>query len=331
MARKKTTASSSTPSAVEPQPAEQRSGATAGRRPRVGRKKAVANAAKAVNQAAPQAQPDVPDFAEEKKALEALRRHTHAAALQLAALRHQAQALNEELEGTRRQCLAEAKRLAEVRGETEALRSGLRQAQEDLAALSHQIAEARTHVAEQVTAPVQQIEREYAEARGRLDELRREANEAARTATALRTRSLEAAAEIAEAASEVRQTLQEAAEEAVEYANVSALLGAESDRTDEEANNDEPTLQEPTQLGVTVAADSGAVLEVTPDSPAARAGVTVGDVVVSANGETVTNGADLRRIISGLGSGREVVLRLERSGQFEEIRARLPETAGPSA
>ncbi len=193
------------------------------------------------------------------------------------------------------------------------------------------IAETGARLTEQANAPYLQIEREYAEARGRLEELRREADEASRTATALRTRSLSAAAEIAEAAAEVRQTLQEAAEDAVEYANASALLGAVSDSISEETAADvSAPVPEPMHLGVTVAVDSGTVLEVSPDSPAARAGVVPGDVVASADGEEVRNGADLRAIVSRLGAGHEVVLRIERSGTLEEVRARLLEAAASS-
>ena len=229
-----------------------------------------------------------------------------------------------ELGDLRRQYLLETEQLAEVRGQAQALRTGLQQTETEQAALSCEIAEAGARLTEQATAPFLDIEREYAEVRGRLQELRRQGDEAARTATALRTRSLDAASEIAEAAAEVRQTLQEAAEEAVEYANASALLGAAGDKTAEAVPPPEP---DPIHLGVTVAVDSGEILEVVPDSPASRAGVTPGDVIASANGEEVRNGADLRDVVSRLGPGREVVLRIQRSGTSEELRAHLPEAA----
>ena len=373
MARKKATASPATPSAVdqgssaEKPPAARNGGrpraqrkptAVGERKPRAGRKKA--DAVGTVS-AAVDVGTIAQDFEEEKKALEALHRHAHSAALQLAALRHQAEALSREMDEVRsrlaatrqetqeaaaqcaalreqslavagelgearREYLVESEQLAEVRGQTQALRAGLQQTEAELTALSRQIAEVGARLTEQAMTPFLQIERDYAEARGRLEELHREADEASRTAAALRTRSLEAATEIAQAAAEVRQTLEEAAEDAAEYASVSALLGAAEDKTDEGT-----AAPEPMQLGVTVAVDSGKVLEVAPDSPAARAGVAPGDVITSADGEPVRNGDDLRTIVSRLSTGREVVLHLERSGKSEEVRANLSQAAAPQA
>ena len=57
-----------------------------------------------------------------------------------------------------------------------------------------------------------------------------------------------------------------------------------------------------------MAVDSGTVLEVAADSPAARAGVATGDVIASANGEAVHHGEDLRSIVSRLHPGSEIVL-----------------------
>jgi S1-C subfamily serine protease len=104
------------------------------------------------------------------------------------------------------------------------------------------------------------------------------------------------------------------------------LIGAESAKPGDAAP------AEPLHLGVTVAVDCGAVLDVDLGSPAARAGVTPGDVVLSINGEAVRNGAELRAAVARLGPGREVVLVVERSGQAQEIRALLesPTTAAPA-
>ena len=215
----------------------------------------------------------------------------------------------------------EAERFADVRAQAQALRSGLQQVEGELSALSRETAECGTRLTEQATASFVQIERQYAEARGRLEELRREGDDAARTAAALRTRSLEAATEIAEAAAEVRHTLEEAAVDAVRYANAGALLGAASDNSTEDAAGNASPDQRPIHLGVTVAVDSGEILEVAPESPAARAGLVAGDVVASANGEDVRNGDDLRAIVSRLSPGHDITLRIQRSGTSEEVRA----------
>jgi hypothetical protein len=320
MARKKTPDASTIPPGVEPESSAVQPPMNGGKprgqskpaepKPRVRRKRAEADAAGALDAAAEEVRMVTQDFAEAKHALESLRRHTHSAALQLAALRHQAEALNQEMDQTRREASQEAVRLCELRQEGQTVREALREATGDLAELI----------------------REMGEARGQLAELRREADGASRTADALRTRSLEAATEIAAAAAAVRQTLEQAAGDAVEYARVSALLGAEGDIATERTVPASPSpVHEHIHLGVTMAVDSGTVLEVAPDSPAARAGVTTGDVIASANGEAVRNGEDLRAIVSRLSPGSEVLLHLERSGTRVELRAHLSDAAGASS
>ena len=78
-------------------------------RPRGERKKAEADGAEDVRTVSQ-------DFEERKKALEALHRHTHSAALQLAALRHQAQALDQEMQQARREASQEAEQLGKFAG-----------------------------------------------------------------------------------------------------------------------------------------------------------------------------------------------------------------------
>jgi S1-C subfamily serine protease len=63
------------------------------------------------------------------------------------------------------------------------------------------------------------------------------------------------------------------------------------------------------------------VLRVAPQSPAARAGLQAGDVVVRANGEVVRNTADLRRIV-GAARNDEVRLAVVRKGRQLELRFR---------
>ena len=276
----------------------------------------------------------VKDFQDTKTHVDALRRHTHDAVLQLGALKHQAQILNQELEQTRQQVLRETERLAELRVQAQAVRTGLQEAEEKVGEFALRLAETEARLTDQLRGPAERIELVYAETMGRLQELRREADEAGRQATALRSRSLEAAAEIAQAAAEVRETLQEAAEGAAQYAAVSALLGAESGKSSpgkgDEAGHSTPS-SDHAGLGLTVAVDSAKVLAVDGDSPAARAGVAPGDVITSVNDRTVQNGEDLREIVTHLDPRREIVLRLEREGRTEEAHARLSRTAPPTA
>jgi serine protease Do len=82
------------------------------------------------------------------------------------------------------------------------------------------------------------------------------------------------------------------------------------------------------------------VTQVRDDSPAAKAGVLVGDVITKINGEQLKDPRDLQRITAGLPAGQVADVLLWREGKFyvgkvtvEEERAALkPEApAGPVA
>ncbi len=77
------------------------------------------------------------------------------------------------------------------------------------------------------------------------------------------------------------------------------------------------------------AAHGAVVVEVAPRSPAARAGVEVGDVVLSLNGRPVRGSADLRNQVGLLPIGETVELRLLRDGRPRT--ARMQVEAPPSA
>lgn len=83
-------------------------------------------------------------------------------------------------------------------------------------------------------------------------------------------------------------------------------------------------------LGVSAADAAGEVRgalvqQVTPSSPAADAGVAVGDVVVAVDGDPVTSAADLVAAIRSREPGAEVALQIDRRGERVEIVARLTE------
>jgi S1-C subfamily serine protease len=61
------------------------------------------------------------------------------------------------------------------------------------------------------------------------------------------------------------------------------------------------------------------VVEVVEDSPAARAGVRPGDLIVEADGEPVGDVGDLQRLMAAERIGRGVPIRLERGGRFVEL------------
>jgi S1-C subfamily serine protease len=71
-------------------------------------------------------------------------------------------------------------------------------------------------------------------------------------------------------------------------------------------------------------ASSGAVIdEVQPGSPAQEAGLQQGDVIHRIGSTTVSNAQDLIRAVRQLRSEKEVVLQVERSGQFSWVTVTL--------
>lgn len=65
--------------------------------------------------------------------------------------------------------------------------------------------------------------------------------------------------------------------------------------------------------------------KVMPDSPAARAGLAVGDVVTEVGGETVTSAGELARAIGSREGGEAVTLGVWRAGQYQTLSATLEE------
>jgi len=65
--------------------------------------------------------------------------------------------------------------------------------------------------------------------------------------------------------------------------------------------------------------------EVTPDGPAARAGLAQGDVIIELNGARVDDSRDLRLKIGQLAPGSAIRLKLLRDGNPREINATLGE------
>lgn len=73
-----------------------------------------------------------------------------------------------------------------------------------------------------------------------------------------------------------------------------------------------------------VKTQAGAVVEeVVPNSPAAKAGLQRDDVIVAANGQTVSNPVDLRAAVQKAGAGKEIALRYERGGEMKTAKATL--------
>jgi Do/DeqQ family serine protease len=70
--------------------------------------------------------------------------------------------------------------------------------------------------------------------------------------------------------------------------------------------------------------EEGAVVtQVAPDSPAARAGIQTGDVIVKADGKPVHSAAELRNTVGLMQIGQTVTLDVLRNGKPEQIKARI--------
>ena len=67
------------------------------------------------------------------------------------------------------------------------------------------------------------------------------------------------------------------------------------------------------------------ILSVQADSPASRAGILQGDVVVGADGRPTVEPADLLPALDEDRVGQEVVLRVVRAGELREVRATVGE------
>jgi len=74
-----------------------------------------------------------------------------------------------------------------------------------------------------------------------------------------------------------------------------------------------------------VAKQGAVVVEVAKESPAARAGLKLGDIVVALNDRPVRSAADLRNSVGLLGIGEEVRMDIVRAGQPQTLITRIAE------
>jgi S1-C subfamily serine protease len=70
------------------------------------------------------------------------------------------------------------------------------------------------------------------------------------------------------------------------------------------------------------------VVEVVPDYPASRAGIRIGDVVISANGAQVLTAQDLQKLMLNLRAGSRLSVTLIRNGALVDVVASLSELTG---
>ena len=77
--------------------------------------------------------------------------------------------------------------------------------------------------------------------------------------------------------------------------------------------------------------DGVVIVDVVPDSPAARAGLKQGDIVTHVNGRRVRSSADLRNQVGLTAIGEEIDLKILRGNEARNVRARIEPTQTASA
>ncbi|BAZ11004.1 peptidase S1 and S6 chymotrypsin/Hap [Calothrix sp. NIES-4071] len=88
-------------------------------------------------------------------------------------------------------------------------------------------------------------------------------------------------------------------------------------------SNPNSPIQVPEITGILVA-------RVVPNSPAAAAGIRVGDVVVQVDGKRVTNGEDLLNIVEQSRIGQTLQLKVQRGNQTQQLSIRTAQLQDPS-
>ncbi|MBW8803433.1 MAG: peptidase S1 [Catenulispora sp. 13_1_20CM_3_70_7] len=89
------------------------------------------------------------------------------------------------------------------------------------------------------------------------------------------------------------------------------------------------TLPLPSLLGERLGRRTGfGVMEVVPGSPAARAGVLVGDVLLSVEGRPIDKAQDLQRVMLARRAGAQVAMTLHRRGAMVDMTVVLAELSG---
>ncbi|MEL7493925.1 MAG: PDZ domain-containing protein, partial [Cyanobacteria bacterium J06554_11] len=75
--------------------------------------------------------------------------------------------------------------------------------------------------------------------------------------------------------------------------------------------------------GLRLQTDAGVViLGVARSSPAAQSGLRLGDVILSMNGQTVTDASEVQRIVEGTNVGDAIAMTLNRNGRTVELAVR---------
>lgn len=85
-------------------------------------------------------------------------------------------------------------------------------------------------------------------------------------------------------------------------------------------------LNEDMKKSLGVAVDKGAVvMQVTPNSPAAKAHLAKDDVVTAINDQTVSTPEELRNAVQKIGASKEATLKFQRGKEAKEVKVKLEE------
>jgi S1-C subfamily serine protease len=87
-------------------------------------------------------------------------------------------------------------------------------------------------------------------------------------------------------------------------------------------------LNEEMKKSLGVSADKGVVvMQVTPDSAAAKAGLAKDDVITALDSQAVTTPEELRAAVQKAGTGKEVTVKFQRGKDAKEVKVKLEEMA----
>jgi len=215
----------------------------------------------------------------------------------LSEITRQAREARDEVKALRDERAQIGKELGELRQQVRAAQEqSLRETREGYAKVGHEL----TTTAGRLGEAVRHAQQELADVVRQAREARRELEEVRRTGPEVRR---EEAAPVVVEEPAPRARKKRGKEEAAERAAARPV----------EARN---------RLGVTVG-NGVVVAEVQPDSPAAAAGLTRGDVIEEVNETGIVSAAHLRDAVLKTKDNSDVTLRVFRAGQTHEVKARL--------
>jgi predicted metalloprotease with PDZ domain len=222
--------------------------------------------------------------------------------------------LQEQLAEVQRQLTEITRQAHEARDVVQSLRGEREQIGRELGELRQQVRAAQEQSLRETREGYSKVGHELNATAGRLGEAVRQAQQEL--------------AEVVRQAREARRELEDLRRQSAEGRRDEVVIPAASRPSEGASRAESPAeVEHPNRLGVTVG-NGVVVADVLPESPAATAGLTRGDVIEEVNGAGVVSAVQLRDAVVRVGANDWVTLRVVRAGETHELRARLaPEPA----